>query len=77
MTDEEREKVETLTVDAINGWARKLFCGPVMLELVNGQTDLVYLAMPSLKEEDRPAVRRIVREKVKAELMNLFNDLSK
>lgn len=77
ITDEQREKISELTVNGVNGWAKKLFCGPILLELINGQTDLIYLAVPDLSEDDRVEVRRIVREKVKEELVKVFIQLGK
>lgn len=77
ITNEQEVKIAELTINGVNGWAKKLFCGPILLELINGQTDLIYLAMPDLSEDDRVEVRRIVREKVKEELVKVFVQLGK
>lgn len=51
--------------------------GPVLVELINGQTDIAFIADSGLDESDRPAVRRIVRENVKTELLRVFSELGK
>lgn len=59
MTDEQLKEVEEFTRESVNGWVRDMFCGPIMQEMINGQTELVMLSNPDL---DKKEVKRIVRE---------------
>lgn len=75
LSEEQKETIKEATKESINGWAKKMFCGPVLIELINAQTDLTYITMPEISEADRGAVRRLVKEHVKKELLKVFSEL--
>lgn len=77
LTEEQKQRIEESTKESINTWAKKMFMGPVLIELINAQTDIAYITMRDLSEGDRGQVRRVVRENVKNELLKVFSELGK
>lgn len=75
LTEEQKQRIAEGTKESINTWARKMFMGPVLVELINGQTDIAYITDRDLSESDRPAVRRLVRENIKTELLKVFSEM--
>lgn len=75
MKEELVEKIKESAIEGANGWAKEMFCTAIMQELINGQTELVYIAMPELSEKDKPQVKRIIKDVMTKELLKVIANL--
>lgn len=72
MTEEQIEIIREAAKDGVETWAKEMFCGPIMQELINGQTELIYIMLQDLRESDKAQVKKIVKEVMTKEFVNYF-----
>lgn len=79
LTEEQVKEVQEMAIESVNTWIKKLLYGPVMVELINGQTDLFMLRMHgTIDESEKRNVRKIVQETMKTEIVKMLaNSLPK
>lgn len=79
LTEEQVKEIQEMATEGVNTWIKKLLYGPIMVELINGQTDLFMLRMRgTVGENEKRNVRKVVQETMKTEIVKMLaNSLPK
>lgn len=73
LTEEQVKEIQEMATEGVNTWIKKLLYGPIMVELINGQTDLFMLRMRgALGENEKRNVRKVVQETMKTEIVKML-----
>lgn len=74
--EEVKEEICNYVERSVHDWVTQQFYGTVLLELINANTDILYLVRNDLTPEDKPLVRKLIRKVIRKVLVEEIQKLS-
>lgn len=76
ITKEQQEEIAAYVERSVHDWVTNDFYGTILLELINANTDILYIVRNDLSSEDKPLIRKLCRKVIRNVLINEIEKLS-